>query len=129
MIVIDYLQLIETPKENKAAFKNREREVSELSRGLKLLAKELKIPVILLAQLSRAVESRPGSFKRPILSDLRESGAIEQDADMVIFPYRPEYYGITEDDAGNSLIGVMLLGIAKTEMEGLVIFPVFTQKG
>jgi len=113
LIVIDYLQLIESPKENKAAFKNREREVSELSRGLKLLAKELKIPIILLAQLSRAVESRPGTLKRPILSDLRESGAIEQDADMVIFPYRPEYYGITEDDAGNSLKGIMLLGIAK----------------
>jgi replicative DNA helicase len=113
MIVIDYLQLIEIPEQRGYGnFKNREREVAEMSRALKLLAKELKIPVMLLCQLNRAVESRTGN-KRPTLADLRESGAIEQDADMVIFPYRPEYYGIIHDDAGNSVEGVMLLILAK----------------
>lgn len=111
MIVIDYLQLIEI-KQQGYFNKNREREVAEMSRSLKLLAKELKVPVMLLAQLNRGVESR-GADKRPMLGDLRESGAIEQDADMVIFPYRPEYYKILEDDAGNSTEGVMILGIAK----------------
>ena len=113
MVVIDYLQLIEIQEQKGYGnFKNREREVAEMSRALKLLAKELKIPVMLLCQLSRAVESRTG-HKQPQLADLRESGAIEQDADMVIFPYRPEYYNITADDAGNSLQGIMMLITAK----------------
>lgn len=109
-IVIDYLQLM-VSKGNKNG--NREQEIGSISRGLKGLAKELNIPVMALSQLSRAVESRPGNGKRPMLSDLRESGSIEQDADMVIFIYRPEYYGITEDESGESTDGVAEIIIAK----------------
>lgn len=102
-IVVDYLQLLHGDK-NKAG--NREQEISSISRGLKSLAKELNIPVLALSQLSRAVESRPAHLRQPVLSDLRESGAIEQDADQVIFLFRPEYYGIMEDDEGNSCVGL-----------------------
>jgi replicative DNA helicase len=91
MIVVDYLQLMG----DEVKGSNREQEISRISRGLKILAKDLNVPVIALSQLSRAVETRGGN-KQPQLSDLRESGSIEQDADMVIFLYRPEYYGITE---------------------------------
>lgn len=96
IIVIDYLQLMTTGSNGKGGG-NREQEISTISRNLKALAKELEIPVIALSQLSRAVETRGGS-KRPLLSDLRESGAIEQDADIVSFIYRPQYYGLTEWD-------------------------------
>jgi replicative DNA helicase len=110
LIVIDYLQLMSTGSEGKG---NREQEISAISRSLKGIAKELNVPVIALSQLSRAVETRAGE-KRPQLSDLRESGAIEQDADMVMFIYRPEYYGITQDPAtGASLAGVGQVIISK----------------
>jgi replicative DNA helicase len=95
LIVIDYLQLMTAGGSQKGG--NREQEISMISRNLKALAKELSVPVIALSQLSRAVETRGGS-KRPLLSDLRESGAIEQDADIVSFIYRPEYYKIDEWD-------------------------------
>lgn len=108
MIVIDYLQLISTPGKQR-----KDLEVADITRSLKMdIAKDLNIPVILLSQLSRAVESRGGD-KRPILSDLRESGAIEQDANVVMFLYRPEYYGFETDDEGNSTIGMAELIIAK----------------
>ncbi|MBW3467955.1 replicative DNA helicase [Arthrospiribacter ruber] len=112
MIVIDYLQLMSGDSKTGGQGGNREQEIASISRALKKIAKELSIPVIALSQLSRAVETRGGD-KRPQLSDLRESGAIEQDADMVMFLYRPEYYGFTEDDEGNSVMGVGEVIIAK----------------
>lgn len=109
MVIIDYLQLMSGSGDAKG---NREQEISMISRGLKALAKELNVPVIALSQLSRAVEVRGGS-KKPQLSDLRESGAIEQDADIVSFIYRPEYYQIYEDENGNSLKDIGEIIIAK----------------
>lgn len=110
LIVIDYLQLMSG--EATKGPTNREQEIAHISRSLKSLAKELNVPIIAPSQLSRAVETRGGD-KRPVLSDLRESGAIEQDADMVLFLYRPEYYGITEDELGNPTQGVTEVIIAK----------------
>lgn len=101
MVFIDYLQLMQGNTENNKNG-NREQEISYISRQLKALSKELEVPVFALSQLSRSVETRGGS-KIPQLSDLRESGAIEQDADIVMFIYRPEYYGITEDDGGSTI--------------------------
>jgi len=111
ILMIDYLQLMNA---NGMRFNSRQEEVSTISRSLKGLAKELNIPVLALSQLSRAVEQRDGAEgKRPQLSDLRESGAIEQDADMVLFVHRPEYYHILQDDKGNDLHGMAQIIIAK----------------
>ena len=110
-IIIDYLQLMNA---NGMNFGSREQEVSTISRSLKGLAKELNIPIIALSQLNRSVEGRQGKDgKRPQLADLRESGAIEQDADMVCFIHRPEKYGIMEDDDHNSTAGLAEIIIAK----------------
>lgn len=110
-IIIDYLQLMNA---SGMSFGSREQEVSIISRSLKGLAKELDIPIIALSQLNRGVEGRTGhEGKRPQLSDLRESGAIEQDADMVCFIHRPEYYRIETDSEGNSLKGLAEIIVAK----------------
>ena len=111
LIVIDYLQLMRSGTKSTS----REQEIAEISRGLKGLAKELNIPVIALSQLSRSVEQRGGN-KKPMLQDLRESGQIEQDADMVVFCYRPEYYGFDNYEVGNNSFeaaGLFMLIIAK----------------
>ncbi|WP_242427345.1 replicative DNA helicase [Flammeovirga pacifica] len=116
LIVIDYLQLM-SAGDNKSKG-NREQEIAFISRSLKQIAKELNVAVIALSQLSRAVETRGGD-KRPQLSDLRESGSIEQDADMVMFLYRPEYYGLDEDEEGNSTKGMGEVIISKNRSGGL----------
>ena len=109
IIIIDYLQLMTGNAESKG---NREQEVAFISRTLKAIAKELNVPIIALSQLSRATETRGGS-KRPQLSDLRESGAIEQDADIVAFIHRPEYYGMNTDENGMPTAGMAEIIIAK----------------
>ena len=118
LIIVDYLQLMTAGSSSKVG--NREQEISTISRNLKALAKELDVPVIALSQLSRAVETRGGT-KRPMLSDLRESGAIEQDADIVSFIYRPEYYNIDEwdDDEHTPSEGQAELIVAKHRNGGL----------
>ncbi|WP_243018446.1 MULTISPECIES: replicative DNA helicase [Candidatus Cardinium] len=110
LVVIDYLQLMSGDANRGGS--NREQEIASISRALKSIAKELDIAVVALSQLSRAVETRGGS-KRPQLSDLRESGSIEQDADLVLFLYRPEYYGLTEDESGNPTQGLAEVIVAK----------------
>src|SRR6187399_1581462 len=111
LVLIDYLQLMSGTSDNKNS--NREQEISNISRNLKALAKELNIPIVALSQLSREVEKRKEGAKIPQLSDLRESGAIEQDADMVMFLYRPEYYDITANEMGESNKGETFVKIAK----------------
>jgi replicative DNA helicase len=111
LIIIDYLQLMTGGGDNKNS--NREQEISTISRNLKGLAKELQVPIIALSQLSRDVEKRKDGAKIPMLSDLRESGAIEQDADMVMFLYRPEYYDISANEFGESNKGETHVRIAK----------------
>ncbi len=115
LIVVDYLQLMHAQAES------REREVSTISRGLKQLAKELNIPIVALSQLNRSVEGR--TDKRPMLSDLRESGSLEQDADMVMFVHRPEYYGITVDEDNMPTQGIAELIVGKNRNG-----PTFTAK-
>lgn len=108
VVMVDYIQIIPYTEKNRS----RENEISHISGSLKRLAKQINVPVIALSQLSRSVEQRGGD-KRPMLSDLRESGSIEQDADMVCFLYRPEYYGITQDGNGSSTIGTAEVIVAK----------------
>lgn len=115
LLVVDYIQLM------RGEERNRDERIGEISKGLKRLAKQLRIPVIALSQLSRAVEIRGGT-KKPMLSDLRESGSLEQDADIILFPYRPEYYDINEDAEGGSLAGKMELIMAKARMGNLRSF-------
>ena len=112
MIIVDYLQLVTGPP----GVESRQQEISQISRSLKILAKELQVPVLALSQLSRAPEQRTGENKRPQLSDLRESGAIEQDADLVMFIYRPEIYERAVDEQGNpnkTSDGIPLEGLAE----------------
>ena len=127
LIIIDYLQLMSSGVANGF----REQEISQISRSLKMLAKELEIPIIALSQLSRAVETRGGD-KRPILSDLRESGSIEQDADIVAFLHRPEYYGFMVDENGENTLGTAEFIIAKhrngsTDTAKLKYIPQYTK--
>ena len=121
LIMIDYLQLMTGDKSG-----NREQEISSISRGLKSLAKELDVPVIALSQLSRSVETR--ADKRPMLSDLRESGALEMDSDCVIFLYRPEYYKIYQDENGMSTSGICEVDVAKHRNGGTGMIKVKFQK-
>lgn len=122
IVFVDYLQLMR----EHVGKGNREQEISAISRGLKAIAKEFNVPVIALSQLSRSVESR--TDKRPMLSDLRESGAIEQDADVVIFLYRPEYYGIETDESGQTTCGQTEVIIAKHRNGSTGTVDVFFEK-
>ena len=112
IIIVDYLQLMTAGNMSSGGNGNREQEVAFISRTLKAIAKELNVPIIALSQLSRNTESRGGT-KRPQLSDLRESGAIEQDADVVAFIHRPEYYGFTETEDHTSTDGLAEIILAK----------------
>lgn len=110
IVFIDYLQMVSVSGKN---FDTRYEEINYITRNLKLLARELDIPIVLLSQLNRNLEEREGINKRPILTDFRDSGTICDDVDLACFLFRPEYYRITEDEKGNSLLGVAELIIAK----------------
>jgi replicative DNA helicase len=122
IVFVDYVQLITGSAPNKRATYNREQELSAISRQLKQLAKECNVSMVVLSQLSRAVETRQD--KRPLLSDLRETGSLEQDADVVAFLYRPEYYGITEAEGGQSTAGLAEFIVAKQRNGRTGIVPV-----
>ncbi len=124
LVIVDYLQLMQGP----ASAESRQQEVSQISRGLKGLAKELGVPVVALSQLSRAPEQRTGDNKRPQLSDLRESGAIEQDADLIMFLFRQEYYDGPVDKDGNSLEGKAEVIVAKQRNGPTGIVPLHFHK-
>src|SRR5215212_528525 len=124
LVVVDYLQLMQGPTNSES----RQQEVSQISRGLKALAKELSVPVVALSQLSRAPEQRTGDNKRPQLSDLRESGAIEQDADLIMFLYRQEFYDGPVDKDGNSLEGKAEVIVGKQRNGPTGIVNLFFQK-
>src|SRR4051794_13788196 len=124
LVIVDYLQLMQGPSNSES----RQQEVSQISRGLKALAKELNVPVVALSQLSRAPEQRTGDNKRPQLSDLRESGAIEQDADLIMFLYRQEFYDGPVDKDGNSLEGKAEVIVGKQRNGPTGIVNLFFQK-
>ncbi len=121
LFIIDYLQLMSGTNDGKSG--NREQEISNISRSLKSIAKELDTPVIALSQLSRAVETRGGN-KKPQLSDLRESGAIEQDADLVIFLYRPDYYQLEPEEDMPNVPGMTEVIIAKHRNGAITSVPI-----
>ena len=124
MVIVDYLQLMSGPAHSES----RQQEVSQISRGLKALAKELNVPVVALSQLSRAPEQRTGDNKRPQLSDLRESGAIEQDADLIMFLFRQEFYDGPVDKDGNSLEGKAEVIVGKQRNGPIGTVNLFFQK-